>query len=691
MKNSRLIFRVKLIVLVLFSVTAVSAQVMDENTGWNTYVVSSIGSSGSNFYAQSFYADVNTITRFGVVIMEIDAEGQLILSIAADNGSGAPNVSAPLFQGTLINPTTTGSWYYETGINIPVTVGQKYWVLIDGYNNAGATGRSSIGLSNYYTDTGEGMIFSNSAGVGIWSSLPSMPIAIFVEGIKPATIDENNGWNSNFVSAIGETGSDFYAQSFYASIDLITRFGVVIQETQAEGQVILSIAADNGSGAPNVSAPLYQGTLKNPSTAGSWYYETGLSIPVTVGQKYWVLIDGYNNPGATGRSAIGLSSNFTDTGEGMIYSNSEGVGSWNSIPSMPIAIYVEGINAAIMDENNGWNGNYVSSLGETGTDFYAQSFYANVDAITDFGVYLKEIDAGGELLLAIAANNGSGAPDVSAPLYQGRLLNPPSAGAWFFETGINIPVNVGTKYWVLIDGYNNSGATGRSCVGLSSNFTSTGEGMIYSNSEGVGIWSSIPSMPIAVFIDGTLAALSVSDTIVGNGGSACFDATGTITVAGGVNPVNFLSGSSVDLIAGNSVLLEPGFHAYEGSFVHAYITTSARYCSMPHGNTPSSNSYISTDLNSTMSIIEDKDEKQWMKIIPNPNNGIFTVEISDNIERPANITILNMLGEVVSQTFDITANITSFDLTNFKQGLYFVKVNDGKSIVTQKLLIRSNN
>lgn len=420
MKSSLFFMNCAFLVLLIFLAKLVNAQEIDENNLWNTNFISSIGEIGTDFYAQSFIANVNVITKFGVVIQQIDAEGQVILSIAADNGSNAPNVSAPLYQGTLKDPTSTAAWYYETGINIPVTPGQKYWILVDGYNNAGATGRSAIGRSANYTDTGETFIFSNAGGLGVWNSLAGYFMAIYVEGIKPATVDENNGWNTNWVSSIGATGSTFYAQSFYADVDIITRFGVVILQIDPEGQLILSVVGDNGSGAPNVSAPLYKGALKDPTTTGSWFYEKGLNIPVTIGQKYWVLIDGYMND-ATGRSAIGLSTNFTDTGEGMLYTNSDGLGAWNSIPSMPIAINVEGIRTTIIDDNNGYNGNVVSSIGETGTDFYAQSFYANVDTITNFGAFLREIDAEGELTLAIAANNGSGYPNMAAPLYQGVI------------------------------------------------------------------------------------------------------------------------------------------------------------------------------------------------------------------------------------------------------------------------------
>lgn len=301
---------------------------------------------------------------------------------------------------------------------------------------------------------------------------------------------------------------------------------------------------------------------------------------------------------------------------------------------------------------------------------------------------MREIEAEGEVSLAIAANNGSGAPNVSVPLYQSKLLNPSTSGGWFYETGINVPVTIGTKYWVLINGYNNAGASGRSSVGISSKKTDTGEGMIYSNSGGIGSWNSIASTPLAIFVDGTLTTLAVSDTIVDNAESPCFDATGNIVVAGqGVGPVEIQNGGSSDFIAGNSIDFLPGFHADYGSYVDAYITTTSQFCSLASSSPASPDSYKSTTINSTTLAIEEPNGDQKVKIFPNPNNGIFTVKIS-SLEGPATISISNMVGEVVFQTYAVKTENNPFDLSYLKQGLYFVRVTDGKSIVTHKMLIQ---
>lgn len=58
-------------------------------------------------------------------------------------------------------------------------------------------------------------------------------------------------------------------------------------------------------------------------------------------------MDGYNNAGATGISGIGRSSVQPISGEGLIWSNNGGVGTWDANATFTIAIYVEGTPAPV--------------------------------------------------------------------------------------------------------------------------------------------------------------------------------------------------------------------------------------------------------------------------------------------------------------------------------------------------------
>lgn len=90
---------------------------------------------------------------------------------------------------------------------------------------------------------------------------------------------------------------------------------------------------------------------------------------------------------------------------------------------------------------------------------------------------------------------------------------------------------------------------------------------------------------------------------------------------------------------------------------------------------------------SIISPLAGQDHDQRLKIFPNPNNGVFTVEMID-LESPVDITISNMIGETVFQANEIQAANAPFDLSGFNPGLYFVRVNDGKSVVTKKMIIQ---
>ncbi|HPS13298.1 MAG TPA: hypothetical protein PLB87_08480 [Prolixibacteraceae bacterium] len=186
-KNNQISLLLKgLALTALFSciVSITNAQiVVDENSAWNKDSIYPVGALKSDFYAQSFFANEPYLTKIGAVIREHNPEGQVILSIVPANSLGYPDLTNVLYQGSLINPNTTYTWYYEN-MHIRVNVGQKYFLLIDGYDNAGATGKASIGLASKPTDTNESVIYTNNNG-SYWESsgyYSNKYLAVYVEG-----------------------------------------------------------------------------------------------------------------------------------------------------------------------------------------------------------------------------------------------------------------------------------------------------------------------------------------------------------------------------------------------------------------------------------------------------------------------------------------------------------------------------
>jgi hypothetical protein len=76
-----------------------------------------------------------------------------------------------------------------------------------------------------------------------------------------------------------------------------------------------------------------------------------------------------------------------------------------------------------------------------------------------------------------------------------------------------------------------------------------------------------------------------------------------------------------------------------------------------------------------------------VKVYPNPNDGRFTVELS-NFDSPVQLTIVNTLGVVVFNKTSTLSENPLLDISSVSKGLYFVKVKTGNFIQTKKIIIR---
>lgn len=79
--------------------------------------------------------------------------------------------------------------------------------------------------------------------------------------------------------------------------------------------------------------------------------------------------------------------------------------------------------------------------------------------------------------------------------------------------------------------------------------------------------------------------------------------------------------------------------------------------------------------------IEDLSEAQTLLFYPNPTNGIFYVE--NVIDKSIELTATS--GEIIYSS-KMIRNKAQIDLTNFAQGVYFLKVQDNNGVKIQKLI-----
>ena len=93
------------------------------------------------------------------------------------------------------------------------------------------------------------------------------------------------------------------------------------------------------------------------------------------------------------------------------------------------------------------------------------------------------------------------------------------------------------------------------------------------------------------------------------------------------------------------------------------------------------------------SCIVGKSEKELgkigLEIMPNPNNGSFELEIGTGLESDINLSVANLLGEVVYQeVFNTTIGLSkkSLNLPKLKDGIYFITLSNGVGSKSKKFV-----
>jgi hypothetical protein len=204
------------------------------------------------------------------------------------------------------------------------------------------------------------------------------------------------------------------------------------------------------------------------------------------------------------------------------------------------------------------------------------------------------------------------------------------------------------------------------------------------NQKAFAAWHMFAEIARIIALESIPSDISVSDTIVGNGETACFDATDTLTFTGETDTVEFQNGSVVDLIAGNTIRLLPGFHAQEGSSVYASITTTSQYCfssaSSPMPVEKSTKNNASITATKTMDIGFD------FNVYPNPGREKVTISFSDNTNNTT-LMITNSFGKIVDKQIIRSRNQFDIETSSYPKGIYFFTIQNEYTVKTQKIII----
>lgn len=175
----------------------------------------------------------------------------------------------------------------------------------------------------------------------------------------------------------------------------------------------------------------------------------------------------------------------------------------------------------------------------------------------------------------------------------------------------------------------------------------------------------------------------VSNTTVANSEQACFNAFYTITVAGDGPPVIVEDGATANFIAGYSIYFMPGFQAVEGCKLNAYITATNNFCYeivMPIvAVLPEEKS-----IESPVAQLSDDGAKEF-KLYPNPNNGMFTVELKNYDS--ATVEIYSLSGAKMLHMSNVESGVFPLNI-GIQKGIYLLKVCEGGSQKIKKFIVQ---
>ncbi len=184
------------------------------------------------------------------------------------------------------------------------------------------------------------------------------------------------------------------------------------------------------------------------------------------------------------------------------------------------------------------------------------------------------------------------------------------------------------------------------------------------------------SNTIVMSVTGVPASTTVTGT-VNNAESNCYNATGTITVAGGGSTFTVQPGGSATFIAGVSIDFLPGTVCKSAGYLHGYISPGP-YC-QPH---------LAPQVESTGEAEAAAKPPDGFSIFPNPTTGRFTLRDTESEPGlPLHVEIFTPQGKLISSNDLSEAPEQELQIENGLPGIYLVKAVSGSRVQVLKLLV----
>lgn len=262
------------------------------------------------------------------------------------------------------------------------------------------------------------------------------------------------------------------------------------------------------------------------------------------------------------------------------------------------------------------------------------------------------------------------------PAQPGSITGPSNVLSGTTHTYSIVPVSGATSYtWAY------SGAGTLVGSGTSINLTPASSGVLSVMANNICGSSVARTKAITVYI--VPLNRNIQNVIVGSGQTVCYDALQTITTAGGGTLFIVQNNSIVYLIAGQNIIMLPGTHLQNGSYVHAYIELGDEYCSNPKTIIATQEAIIKPEVQMDSYL----EKMVFFKVFPNPTRGTFTLELDEVIESSSiNVEIYNIVGEKILSLELPEFKQYEFDLTSQQPGVFLIRVLRGDQLGVEKII-----
>jgi hypothetical protein len=162
--------------------------------------------------------------------------------------------------------------------------------------------------------------------------------------------------------------------------------------------------------------------------------------------------------------------------------------------------------------------------------------------------------------------------------------------------------------------------------------------------------------------------VTIQNVLVSSGMNNCYNASQTITVAGGGTLFTVQSGGEATLIAGSSIVFMPGTKVVSGGKMHAYISTT--YCPTP----PAAGEKVAQGS------VSGEVAAGSFRVYPNPTQGTFTLEMTGKATASTVAAeLFRMQGDRLVKVEFQGDQLYKFDLNGQPSGIYILRILfDGK-------------